>query len=564
VVDGPAALRVRAAYALIETLDCPELWIALRPESEALLDARRVDLASERGEHLPLAGTVVAVKDNVDVAGLPTTAGCPAYSYDPESSAPAVDRLVRAGAVVLGKTNLDQFATGLVGTRSPYGIVGNAVVAGLVAGGSSSGSAVAVALGIADLGVGTDTAGSGRIPAAFNGVVGIKPTIGLVPTDGVVPASRSFDCVSVFARSVAEAELALAVMIGPEPVRAWPAGVALAARPDVAVAVPALPLPDLPAEWAERFQQAVQGLAEGGARIVPVDVEPFLEGARFLYESALLAERYAAVGAFVDASPELVDPVVAAIIGAARAISADDLVRDLAQLELMRERALGLLAGADVLLLPTAPEHPSIEDVAADPIGVNRRLGRYASFANPFDLTAVAVPAGDVGGRPFGVTVFARPFGERVAADVARRIAGEPPATSEPVGAPGLRLLVIGAHLSGQPLNHELTSRGARFLASVQTERLYRMFALATTPAKPGLQHVGPGGASVEGELWLLPAAGLGSLLASLPEPMTLGRVLLADGTQATGFFCQASATEGATDISGFGGWRSYLEGRAS
>jgi allophanate hydrolase len=563
-VDGPAVRRVRAAYATIELLDRPEIWIALRPESDALADAERVDEALIRGDHLPLAGTVVAVKDNIDVEGLPTTAGCPAFAYEPESSAPAVERLVRAGAVVLGKTNLDQFATGLVGTRSPYGVVRNATVDGLVAGGSSSGSAVAVALGIADLGVATDTAGSGRIPAAFNGVIGIKPTVGLISTDGVVPASRSFDCVSVFASSVAEAEVALDVMVGPVPSRAWPATIALAAKTDVAIAVPAQPLPELSAEWSEMFERTIRRLEESGAHIVPIDVEPFLEGARFLYESALVAERYEAVGPFVDANLASVDPTVAAIIGDARSITAHEFVRDLARLEHLREQALAQLSGADVLLLPTAPEHPSIEEVAADPVGVNLRLGCYASFANPFDLTAVSVPAVENEDEPFGVTVFARAFGERVAADVARRIAGEPAASSQPIGAPGHKLMVIGAHLSGQPLNHELTSRGARFLAAVRTEQHYCMFALPTTPAKPGLQHIGLGGASIEGELWLLPPAGLGSLLASLPEPMTLGRVALDDGTQVTGFFCQASATVGAADISHFGGWRNYLAGSES
>jgi allophanate hydrolase len=559
---GPATRRVRAAYALIEELDRPEIWITLRPEGDAIADAERIDEALVRGEVLPLAGTVVAVKDNVDVAGLPTTAGCPEFAYEPAQSAPAVERLARAGAVVLGKTNLDQFATGLVGTRSPYGVVRNALVADAVAGGSSSGSAVAVALGIADFGVGTDTAGSGRIPAAFNGVVGIKPTLGLVPTDGVVPASRSFDCVSVFAASIEEGEAALAVMIGPAPARAWPTNTALGAPTEVTVAVPAQTLPGLSERWAQLFEATIRRLEAGGARIVRIDVEAFLEGARLLYESALVAERYAAVGEFIDANPQTVDPVVAGIVGAARAIPAHEFVRDLERLELARERALQALSGADVLLLPTAPEHPTFEAVAADPVGVNLRLGRYASFANPFDLAAVSVPAGDDDGGPFGVTVFARAFGDRVAADVARRIAGEPPVGAQALGGPRHTLMVIGAHLSGQPLNHELTSRGARLLAPVRTERLYRMFALPTTPAKPGLQHVGSGGASVEGELWLMPPAGLGSLLASLPEPMTLGRIKLEDGSEVTGFYCHVSATEGAADISHFGGWRNYLAGQ--
>ena len=549
---------MRAAYERIRVADRPEVWISLRPEADALADAERVDAAVG----LPLAGTIVAVKDNIDVAGLATTAGCPAFAYEPEETAPAVKRLLDAGAVVIGKTNLDQFATGLVGTRSPYGAVRNAWDPELVAGGSSSGSAVAVALGMADIGVGTDTAGSGRIPAAFQGIVGLKPTRGTISTLGVVPACRSYDCVSVFARTIAEAEQAVALMTGRadgDPFqRDWPADAPLGAPAAPAVAVP-LPgqLGELPDGWAEAFEHAVGRLAEAGARVVPVDVSAFLQGADLLYGTALVAERYAAVGAFVEAHPGEVDPSVAAIVLAARDVRAHELVRDRERVEWTRLAALAALAGADALLLPTAPEHPTIAAVEADPLARNLRLGRFASFANLFDMCALAVPASG-GAASFGVTVFAPPFHDRIAADIARMLSGEParPAGGEPAG---VSLLVLGAHLSGQPLNHQLLAHGGRFLRAASTRPLYRMFALDTVPAKPGLLHVGAAGARVEGELWLLPPGGLGAFLALLPAPMTLGAVQLEDGTQVTGFFCQASATAGAADISAFGGWRAYL-----
>jgi allophanate hydrolase len=501
---------------------------------------------------------VVAVKDNVDVAGLPTTAGCPEFAYIPVTSAPAVARLVACGAIVLGKTNLDQFATGLVGTRTPYGAVRNAFLPDRVAGGSSAGSAVAVALGLADLGIGTDTAGSGRVPAAFQGIVGFKPTLGLIPTDGVVPASRSYDCVSMFAASVTAAEAAVAMMAEPSG-RAWPADAPLAAPAAPVVAIPDAQLDDLAEGWSEAFEAAVRLLEAAGARIVEVDVTPFLEGARLLYESALVAERYTAVGAFVDEHPDAIDPTVRTIMAAARSHPAHVFAHDRARVEEARARALETIEGSDVLLLPTVPEHPTLAAVAADPLVLNRRLGRYTNFANLFDLSAVAVPAGEAAGVQFGVTVYARAFADRVAADVARVVTGEPTTRAPVVGQPAQSLLVLGAHLSGQPLNHELTRRGARLIGPVRTAPRYRLHALATEPPKPGLLEVGPEGCSVEGELWQLPPAGLASLLAALPEPMLLGAVELEDGSLVTGFFCHASAVEGAEDISGFGGWRAYL-----
>ncbi len=543
-----AQQRVRDAYARIAEVDRPEVWITLRPRAEVEAEAGEVDARAARGERLPLAGTVLAVKGNIDVAGLPTTAGCPSYAYRPSQDAPAVARLRAAGAVVIGTTNLDQFATGLVGTRSPYGVVRNALDPALVSGGSSSGSAVAVALGIADLALGTDTAGSGRVPAAFNAVTGVKPTRGLVPTTGVVPACASIDCVTVFARSLPSARQAMALM-------ATPAGRAAPAMPPrppgpwrVAVA-PADRLGELAPGWAAAYESTARRLAAAGAEMLTVDPAPFLAAGALLYDGAFVAERYTAVGSFIDgdpAAPDL-DPVVAGIIRASRGIPAHRLFADLARLEELRARALAELGDADALLLPTVPHHPSIEAVRADPLGVNASLGRFTNSTNLLDMCAVAVPAGEVDGLPFGVMLVGRAFADDQVADIAALL-------ERPV-----KLAVVGAHLSGQPLNHQLLDEGGRLLGTTSTAPVYRLHALRTSPARPGLVRVPTGGAAVEAEVWELPVSGLGRLLAALPAPMALGQVELADGTRVTGFLCEPAALEGAQDITGRGGWRAHL-----
>src|SRR3954449_10113119 len=454
-VERSAVARVRAAYARIAEADRPEVWIALRPEDEALEDAARVDARAAAGEELPLAGATLAIKDNIDVAGIPTTAGCPAFAYVPQASAPAVERLVAAGAIVLGKTNLDQFATGLVGTRSPYGAVRDARRPDRISGGSSSGSAVAVALGMAELALGTDTAGSGRVPAAFQGLVGIKPTRGLVPTLGVVPACRTLDCVTVLARELAPAERAMALMSGPaagDPTsRTWPADAPLGMRPAPRVGIPAGgQLEALGAGYASAFGAAVARLAEAGAQLVEIDLEPFLAAARLLYDGAFVAERHAAVGAFVRAHRDAVDPTVGAIIDAAGDLRAHALVSDGERLERLRLDAATQLAALDTLLVPTAPGQPTLAEVAADPVGVNSRMGTYTNFCNLLDLCAVAVPAGTVEGdategpAQFGVTVVGRPFADALVAGVARRVV-------EPVEPPALQAgdLPVPLHASG-------------------------------------------------------------------------------------------------------------------
>ena len=554
--------RVRAAYRRIAEVDRPEVWITLHDEADVLVAAKEVERRVDGGERLPLAGLVVAVKDNIDVAGLPTTAACPSYAYLPPASATAVRRLTDAGALVLGKTNLDQFATGLVGTRSPYGAVRHAHRPDRISGGSSSGSAVAVALGIADFALGTDTAGSGRVPAALHGLVGLKPTLGLVPNTGVVPAARSYDCVTVFAGTLTLAQRAIAVMAGPDPLdptsRDWPASVRLAAGAQPRVAVPdAAGLAPLSEEARSAFGAVVERLRVGGAAVEVIDVEPFLRAAKLLYEGALVAERYAAVGEFVAGGSADLDPTVASIILAAGRLPAHRLAADQERLDRHKLEAAAALEGFDALLLPTTTGHPTIAEVAADPVAVNSRMGTYTNFVNLLDLAAVAVPGGSADGSPFGVTVVSRAFDDQVAIDIAARLTGEQ--AEEPLPPTGTDLVVFGAHLRGQPLNGQLTSLGARFAGPVRTAPEYRMVALPTEPPKPGILRAASGGAALAGERWTLSPAALGRFLAALPAPMSLGMISLADGGSALGFQCDPVAAASGQEITEHGGWTAYV-----
>lgn len=563
-----ATERVEAAYDRIESADRPEIWIHLRPRDEVLAEAAGIDPA------LPLAGTTVAVKDNIDVAGLPTTAAAPSYAYRPTADAPAVARLRAAGAVVLGKTNLDQFATGLVGTRSPHGAVRNAWDPARISGGSSSGSAVAVALGVADIALGTDTAGSGRVPAALNGIVGVKPTKGLVPVTGVVPACYTLDCVTVFARDLRLARTAAEIVEGPDPAdplsRTGAQLPAPAARPRVAVPA-AEHLENLADGWREAFEAAVARLESTGAEIVEADISPLLEAARLLYGGAFVAERYAAVGEHLDKHRDLIgtalDPTVAAIVLAGKEKTAADWAADTARLAALGAAGRAALDGCAALLTPTTTWHPTLEEVAADPVGANARMGLFTNFANLLDYASLAVPAGFVDGLPFGVMLTGPAFSDRALAALAERFAN-----------PGLDLFVVGAHLAGQPLNAQLVQAGGTLVGPARTAGTYRLHALATEPPKPGLVRVaesrpeagsgtdrgrgeGDGtGTGIEGEIWRLPAAGFGALTAAIPAPMTIGTVELADGRQVSGFLVEPYAVENAPDITHFGGWRAYLE----
>lgn len=558
--------RVRAAYAALAEgvmtgTGRPEAWITLREERDVMRDAEQVEARLASGEALPLAGTVVAIKNNIDVAGVITTCASASMRRLPAENATAVQRLIDAGAVILGATNLDQFATGLVGSRSPYGAVRAAHDPMLVSGGSSSGSAVVVALGIVDASLGTDTAGSGRIPAAFNRIVGLKPTLGLVPTRGVVPAAPSFDTISVFARDVPTAERFAEVITGTDPLdatsRSWPADAPHAAHP-----VPRLVVPDedslseLSPVWRTAFTAAVNAWAARGAIISAIDIRPLLDVGSLLYDGALVAERYAAFGELVAAAEDA-DPSVAAIAAHAATITGSDYVQDRQRVRDAASIARRILTDADALLLPSAPNHPSLADLVADPIGPNSRLGRFTNFVNLTDLCAIAVPAGSVDGGPFGVTLVAPAFHDAVLTDLARRFTDTSGFTSW--GPPGTEVAVFGAHLSGQPLNHQLTRLGGRKIDDIVTAPEYRMRALPTVPAKPGLVRVDTDGKRIHGERWLLSPAALAGFIGDLIEPMVLGRVRLDDGAAVIGFLCEPIAADSGDDISDLGDWRSYV-----
>jgi allophanate hydrolase len=529
------------------------VWITRRSDSD--IDA---DLAHSRAQAGPLAGVRLAVKDNVDAAGLPTTAACPEFAYHPECDAAAVAALRAAGAVVVGKTNLDQFATGLVGTRSPYGAVSDSRRPRYISGGSSSGSAVAVATGAADIAIGTDTAGSGRVPAGLQGIVGIKPTVGVISTEGVVPACESYDCVTIFAADLELANRAMAAMAAAGD-RPWPADVRLAAPPEPVVAVPSS-LPELDAQFRAAFDTAVDTLREAGVRIVTIDIEPFLVAAKLLYNGGLVSERYAAVGEFIDTHPQAaLDPTVAGIVTAARGVPAHRLIADRREVVRLRAIAMAQLDGVDALLVPTAPFHPRIDEVNADPVGVNSRMGTYTNFCNLFDLCGVAVPTGTAGDAQFGVTVLARAFEDAVALDISA-IAAK---TSAPQhiwplsAADSVELVVFGAHLRGGVLAHQLTDLGARWSGELTTAPRYRMTRLDSTLPKPIVARVADdeAGAAITGQRWLLSPAALGRFLAALPAPMQLGKVEFDDGSWRTAFGGGIDAVDSGTDISGYGSW---------
>ncbi|CAN5192765.1 allophanate hydrolase [soil metagenome] len=553
-MTGAAVARVRAAYRRMREVGETNVWISLREEEAVVQDAAEIDSRVRNGARLPLAGVLVGVKDNIDVLGLPTTAAAPSYSYAPRRDATAVARLRAAGAIVLGKTNLDQFATGLVGTRSPFGAVGNAWDHSRISGGSSAGSAVAVAQGIVDIALGTDTAGSGRVPAALNGIWGFKPTRGRVPTTGVVPACRSIDCVTVFSRDPALGRHCVDVMTGPDGedplARDWrPTGGDSMRR----IAIPFDDELDGMADgWIAAFFAVVDTLEREGTVVVRRSIAPLLEAAALLYGGALVAERYAAVGKHIEEHAHLIgtelDPTVSAIILAGKEPSAAALFGDLERLDGYRSFAEELFDDVDALLTPTTTWHPTLAEVAADTIGSNSRMGRFTNFANLLDLSAVAVPAGAVRGLPFGVMLTGRAFDDNRLADVAGLVAGR-----------WVDFAVFGAHLTDQPLNHELVRAGGSLISAVNTASEYRLYALDTTPAKPGLVHDRALGSSIAGELWRLPVAGFGTFVAGLPRPMVTGTVVLDDGSAVSGFLCEPGAIDGAEDITAHGGWRSWL-----
>jgi allophanate hydrolase len=570
-----AAAAVEEFLTARVVVDRPEVWIHQVAAEDLRASAAEVDARRAAGESLPLAGRLVAVKDNIDVAGCPTTAGASSYRYHPRRDATAVARLRAAGAVIVGKTNLDQFATGLVGTRSPFGAVRHATDPSRISGGSSSGSAVAVALGLVDLALGTDTAGSGRVPAALHGLWGVKPTRGLVPTTGVVPACWSLDCVTVFAREAALAQLAATVMSGPDgfdPTSQRSRRPAVRIPGPVRVIVPtAAELDGLAPGWAEAFSATVQAAAAVGIEVVERSIEPLLAAAKMLYGTSFVAERYAAVGAHIEAHQELVgtdlDPTVSAIVLAGRQFSAAQLFDDQRRLADFGAICAELLADATAVLTPTTTWHPTIAEVVADPIGANSAMGRFTNYANLLDLAAIAFPAGTVNGLPFGAMLTGPAFSDDLLAAVAESISatvqGRTAAGSTTeltqLGVDVVELFVVGAHRRAQPLNHQLIAAGAEFVAEVRTAGNYRLYALDTVPAKPGLVRQASGGGSVLGEIWRMPVAGFGAFVAAVPAPMVIGAVELADGSRLSGFLCEPIAITSAEDITEVGDWVRWL-----
>ncbi len=548
------------AFETIRSVDRPEIWISLRSEADVAAEAERVD-ADPRD--LPLRGMTLAVKDNIDVAGLPTTLGLPLSRRGAISptDATAVALLRAAGAIVIGKTNLDQFATGLVGTRSPYGAVRNALWPDRISGGSSSGSAVAVALGIVDIALGTDTAGSGRVPAALNRIVGIKPSLGLVSTTGMRDACRPFDTITIFARDLDTAVAATSAIATPDPSdglsRRVPADATLAAPSHPVLAIPREEdLAALTSTARDAWNAAIERWGTF-AELRPLDISPLLATAKLLYDGAIVAGRYAAAGEFMGDENGL-DPTVAGIVRRAESVPGSGYVRDREALDDARVAALASLDDFDGLVIPTAPGHPTLDEVAADPLGVNAWMGTYTNFVNLLDFAAVAVPFDDGADAGFGTTIVTRAFEDQVALDLAARFLDVEPWELDPQA--GIELAVFGAHLTGQPLNSQLTALGARFVGAVDTDRNYRLYALDTRPPKPGLVYVDEGGRSIRGELWSLSPGALGRFLAELPSPMTLGRVRLGDGREVVGFGCTPAALSGALEITEHDSWPAYLE----
>lgn len=562
------ALQRAEAYERVQ----PGVWISRRPPDEVLSSARVIDARVAAGERLALAGVPYAVKDNIDVLGLETTAACPAFAYHPARSATVVERLQEAGAILLGKSNLDQFATGLTGTRSPYGVLGCVYNREYVSGGSSSGSAVAVAASVVPLALGTDTAGSGRVPAAFNHLVGFKPTRGRWSTRGLVPACRSLDCISALTTTAEDARLVDAVVSGFDAAdpysRPLSSGARLEGRFRLGLArSDQLELRD--AQATTLLGEASARLVSIGALTTEIDITPLLRAAELLYNGPWVAERAVALESMLESAPQAIHPVVRAIVQAGRGVSAMDTFRGLHTLQCYVRATEAIWERVDALLLPTTAAIYRISEVLADPFGLNSALGRYTNFVNLLDMSAVAIPAGfRTNATPFGVTLIGPAWADDVLLAIAARLESERPLTAPPPldltpATRKVQLAVVGAHLSGMSLNWQLASRGARLVARTRTAPTYRLFAMrGTTPPKPALVHAIDGG-SIELEVYELDPAAFGDFVAEVPPPLAIGAVILEDGRTVRGFLAEPRALEAAEDITAAGGWRAHLAERA-
>jgi allophanate hydrolase len=577
------AQTIARSYKRIRDHNDPAIFISLRDEKEALSEAEA--LASKNADALPLFGVPVAVKDNIDARGLPTTAACPAFAYSPAQDSTAVAKLRAAGAIVIGKTNLDQFATGLVGVRSPYGIPVNPVRGDLVPGGSSSGSAVAVSAGLVPLALGTDTAGSGRVPAMLNNIVGLKPSLGLISNAGLVPACRTLDCISVFSLTVDDAMTALTAMAGPDGAdpysRDRPLGTLSSFPEKLRLGVPRngqlIFFGDRAAEKA--YDEALQRWTSLGAALIEFDLEPFYETARLLYEGPWVAERYLVIRDLLASAPDAIHPVTRDITVAGARLTAADTFASLYRLQALRRVAERTFAHFDAMVLPTAPTAYSTAQVQANPIELNSRLGTYTNFVNLLDLCGLALPASmRPDGIPFGITLLAPAGHDAQLASIGRVFHAD---TKLTMGAKGLAqaplaplsngasvdeitIAVVGAHLSGMALNGELQVLGGRLLEATTTAPDYKLYALDTMPPKPGMLRVDAGsGSAIKLELWALSAAAFGKFVAAIPPPLGIGTVRLADGRGVKGFVVEPVAINGARDISAYGGWRAFMAEKA-
>jgi len=581
-IKTPAEV-IRSAWERADEAD-PRIWIS-RPawdEIEALLGT----LEGKSPDSLPLFGIPFAIKDNIDWKGYPTTAACPAFAYTPDKSAFVVEELIAAGAIPMGKTNLDQFATGLVGVRSPYGVPANAFDADYIPGGSSSGSAVAVALGLASFSLGTDTAGSGRVPASFNNLVGVKPTRGVLSCTGLAPACRTLDCISIFALNVSDAYLVLDVasVYDPKDAYARPAGVS--PRPhNPASIVLGVPKKEQLQFFGDEsalllFDKAVQQAATLGWRIQEIDLQPFLDAARLLYEGPWVAERYAGIETLIENTPDALHPVTRQIIAGGAKPSAVSAFRSQYRLAELKRTSESAWQSVDAIMTPTTGTIYKVAEVEADPIKLNSNLGYYTNFMNLLDLSAWAVPAGFLGnGLPWGVTFFAPAFEDHLLAFLASRFhaseqlplgktdrsSGNEPlldSSSCKRSKRWIKIAVCGAHMGGLPLNHQLTSRGGRFVLQTRTAPKYRLYLLprsGSVPDRPGMIRVAEGGSALELEVWELPEDAVGSFIDAVPTPLGFGRVELADGTTVCGFLCEPVALKPEHEITRHGGWRNWL-----
>ena len=551
-------------------------WISLATEPQ--LEIQLAALAERAPEDCPLYGVPFAVKDNIDVAGWTTTAACPEFAYVATHTAQVAARLMQAGAVLLGKTNLDQFATGLVGTRSPYGRVPNVFNAEHICGGSSSGSASVVARGLVGFALGTDTAGSGRVPAGFSNLIGVKPTPGVISNAGVVPACRTLDCVSLLTLTAADAATVYSVIAARD---ALPPAEAIYNRPECArYALPPRPRVGVPRDpfFASDAYRELFEASRGHLQTLPCvhgtfDLAPFTEVAVLLYQGPWTAERYAVAGALVERRPPGIDPVVAEVIGTGKQYTAVDAFNALYRVRELEARTRHVWDEFDLLMVPTAPGLPKLADIAAEPILRNSELGTYTNFVNLLGLAAVAVPFGfTADGLPFGVTFIARGGSDwaliefaaqwqrsrelPLGAHLRQLRSADTRITATPPGA--IPLAVVGAHMQGMPLHHQLTARGARLNAVTRTAACYRLYSLnGTDPPKPGLARA-DAGAAIAVEVYDMPPDTLGTLLTEIPPPLGLGTIELNDGTWVKGFICEPQALRDAQDITAHGGWRAY------